>query len=267
MIVLSDMVKDIVFGEAYSDREKVLLLKKLMEPELRVDVYTERLAKLCDADKERAKERAERRREQNRQAAQRYRESRAKGASEPVSKVSVRQQASAGVSKRQQNQHRTDTDTDTDTLFSVSETEARDSITESNEKTEPIPSRVRTRGGGPPESGSDSASIRPKKSPAGAKTPAAAKIPAWTMSDDRLFSGEFPTVAVLRAALGAGCWRDAIDQLGEDVVLGEFAAFRAEVRAGEVVDNNAAAFTARLLKRGYVSKKRQFSGVIGSDEG
>ena len=265
MIVLSDMVKDIVFGEAYSDREKVLLIKKLMEPELRVDVYTERLAKLCDADKERAKERAERRREQNRQAAQRYRESRAKGASEPVSKVSVRQQASAGVSKRQQNQHRTDTDTDT--LFSVSETEARDSITESNEKTEPIPSRVRTREGGPPESGSDSASIRPKKSPAGAKTPAAAKIPAWTMSDDRLFSGEFPTVAVLRAALGAGCWRDAIDQLGEDVVLGEFAAFRAEVRAGEVVDNNAAAFTARLLKRGYVSKKRQFSGVNGSDEG
>ena len=263
MIVLSDMVKDIVFGEAYSDREKVLLLKKLMEPELRVDVYTERLAKLCDADKERAKERAERRREQNRQAAQRYRESRAKGASEPVSKVSVRQQASAGVSKRQQNQHHTDTDT----LFSVSETEARDSITESNEKTEPIPSRVRTREGGPPESGSDSASIRPKKSVAAAKTPTAAKIPAWTMSDDRLFSGEFPTVAVLRAALGAGCWRDAIDQLGEDVVLGEFAAFRAEVRAGEVVDNNAAAFTARLLKRGYVSKKRQFSGVNGSDEG
>ena len=265
MIVLSDMVKDIVFGEAYSDREKVLLIKKLMEPELRVDVYTERLAKLCDADKERAKERAERRREQNRQAAQRYRESRAKGASEPVSKVSVRQQASAGVSKRQQNQHRTDTDTDT--LFSVSETEARDSITESNEKTEPIPSRVRTREGEPPESGSDSASIRPMKSGAAAKTPAAAKIPAWTMTDDRLFSGEFPTVAVLRAALGAGCWRDAIDQLGEAVVLGEFAAFRAEIRAGETVDNNAAAFTARLLKRGYVSKKRQFSGVIGSDEG
>ena len=98
MIVLSDMVKDIFFSDDYKPEEKVKLLKKLMEPELEVDKFTERLAMLCDADKERAKERAERRREQNRQAQQRHRERSDEVESVPASNVSACQHVSARVS-------------------------------------------------------------------------------------------------------------------------------------------------------------------------
>ena len=238
MIVLSDMVKDIVFGDGYSDREKVLLLKKLMEPELKVDVYTERLAKLCDADKERAKERAERRREQNRQAQQRYRERSAVDASEPVSKVSVRKQVSAGVSNSKQCKRRTDTDTE-----SISESE---SITRTDTDAG-AGARTRELEG---ESGYEG--------PPAAAPRARGGCSPWTMSNEELMSGEHPTVVLLKTALGRGCWRSAVDQLGEGTVLSEFAVFRAEILAGETVENRAAAFTARLKKLG-------FSGVSGSD--
>ena len=240
MIVLSDMVKDIVFGDGYSDREKVLLLKKLMEPELKVDVYTERLAKLCDADKERAKERAERRREQNRQAQQRYRERSAVDASEPVSKVSVRKQVSAGVSNSKQCKRRTDTDTDTE---SISESE---SITRTDTD---AGAGARTR---EPEGESG------YEGPPAAAPRARGGCSPWTMSTEELMSGEHPTVVLLKTALGRGCWRSAVDQLGEGTVLSEFAVFRDEILAGETVENRAAAFTARLKKLG-------FSGVSGSD--
>ena len=234
MIVLSEMVKDILFGDDYSDREKVLLLKKLIVPELKVDGYTERLARLCDADKERAKERAERRREQNRQAQQRHRESLVQGPSGPVSKVSDSQQMSAGVSKSKQCQHLTDTDTVTED----------NTIKDINRPDTDACARSRTRGG-------------PGKK---------CVVPSWTMDDGRLMSGEFPTTAILRDALGRGCWRAAIDQLGEATVLGEFGVFRAEINAGERVENPAAAFTARLKKMGFRSGRRKqgFSGVDGS---
>ena len=236
MIVLSEMVKDIIFGDDYSDREKVLLLKKLIVPELKVDGYTERLARLCDADKERAKERAERRREQNRQAQQRYRESHVQEPSEPVSKVSDSKQASAGVSKSKQSKHLTDTDTEPiNTIKDIDRTDSDVRV------------GARTRGG------------------AGKK----GVVPAWTMDDGRLLSGEFPTTTILRSALGRGCWRSAIDQLGEATVLGEFGVFRAEINAGEVVENPAAAFTARLKKLGFRPGRRKqgFSGVSGSGQG
>ena len=236
MIVLSEMIKDIIFGEDFSDREKVLLLKKLIVPELKVDVYTERLAKLCDADKERAKERAERRREQNRQAQQRYRESHVEEPSAPVSKVSDSKQASAGVSKSKQCKHLTDTDTATVTEDNT--------IKDIDRPDTDACARSRTRGG----------------------TGKKCVCPAWTMDDGRLVSGEFPTTTILRSALGRGCWRAAIDQLGEATVLGEFGVFRAEINAGEVVENPAAAFTARLKKLGFQAGRRKqgFSGVSGS---
>lgn len=239
MIVLSDMVKDIVFQDGYSDREKVLLLKKLMEPELKVDVYTERLANLCDADRERAKERAERRREQNRLAQQRYRESHDERASEPVSKVSVRKQASAGVSKSKQSKRLTDTDTDADSIYQKENINRPDSDTRAG---------ACARG--------EAAAARN------------ARIPAWTMSDDELMSGVHPVVAILRAAMGNGCWRKAVMQLGDAQVLGEFAAFRAEIRAGEGVRNRAAAFTARLVRCGFRPGEAQHggSGAPGSPD-
>ena len=67
-------------------------------------------------------------------------------------------------------------------------------------------------------------------------------------------SGLHPPVTLLHEALGSGCWRSALDQLGDATVLGEFALFRAEVMSGEMVDNRAAAFTARLKKLGYRPK-------------
>ena len=94
-------------------------------------------------------------------------------------------------------------------------------------------------------------------------------VPAWTMDDGRLMSGEFPTTTILREALGRGCWRAAVDQLGEAAVLGEFGVFRAEINAGEIVENPAAAFTARLKKMGFRPGRRKqgFSGVSGSEQG
>ena len=167
MIIMSDMVKDIVFAEGYSDREKVLLIKKLIVPELRVDVYTERLAKLCDADRERAKERAERRREQNRQAQQRYRDSHPESASASVSKVSDSKQESAEVSKSKQCKHHTDTEP-------ISESE---SITRTDTD---AGAGARTRGAGG-ESGYEG--------PPAAAPKARGGCSPWTMSNEELMSG------------------------------------------------------------------------------
>ena len=251
MLKLPESVRNVLFSDEYSDAEKVRLMKKLADPSMPADKYTERLAGLCDVEMAREKERAERRRVQNLESQRRHRERVRAQAAGVVNKeqevidkkdgVSAMSAMSATVSKC----HADIADT-SDGQNSQNKrapragartgTGARGTKNNTTVYTEPIPIPIRpdTRArasAGPPD-----------------------EIPAWTMDDERLMSGEFPTAAILRAALGPGCWRSAIQQIGEGEVLGEFAAFRAEIRAGERVDNRAAAFTARLVEMGYKAK-------------
>lgn len=251
MLKLPESVRNVLFSDEYSDAEKVRLLKKLADPSMPADKYTERLAGLCDVEMAREKERAERRRLQNLESQRRHRERVRAQAAGVVNKeqevidkndgVSAMSAMSATVSKCHadiadtsgvQNSQKQRPSRAGSGAGARADAGARAENTKSTISTEPIP-----------------IPIRPD-----ARARASAEIPAWTMDDERLMSGEFPTAAILRAALGSGCWRSAIQQIGEAEVLGEFAAFRAEIRAGERVDNRAAAFTARLIGMGYKSR-------------
>jgi len=251
VLKLPESVRNVLFSDEYSDAEKVRLLKKLADPSAPADKYTERLAGLCDVEMAREKERAERRRLQNLESQRRRRERMRASEAGVVNKeqevidktcdVSAMSAMSAAVSKC----HADIADTSggqnsqkQQPSRAGARADAGARVTENNSTiyTEPIPipirpdARVRARGG------------------------QSKSIPVWTMDDERLMSGEFPTAAILRAALGPGCWRSAIQQIGEAEVLGEFAAFRAEIRAGERVENRGAAFTARLIGLGYKSR-------------
>ena len=248
MLKLPESVRNVLFSDEYSDAEKVRLLKKLTDPSAPTDKYTERLAGLCDVEMAREKERAERRRLQNLESQRRRRERmRAEDAGvvnkeqEVIDKKDGVSAMSATVSKchadiadRSDVQNSQKQQPSRAGAGEGARAGAGARVTENNTTihTDPIP-----------------IPIRPD-----ARARASAEIPAWTMDDERLMSGEFPTAAILRAALGSGCWRSAIQQIGEAEVLGEFAAFRAEIRAGERVDNRAAAFTARLIGMGYKSR-------------
>ena len=254
MLKLPESVHNVLFSDEYSDAEKVRLMKKLADPSIPSDKYTERLAGLCDVEMAREKERAERRRLQNLEYQRRHRERMRAQAAGVVNKeqevidkkdgVSAMSAMSATVSKCHadiadtsggQNSQKPRPPRAGSGAGARADAGARAENTKSTISTEPIP-----------------IPIRPD-----ARARAGDEIPAWTMDDERLMSGEFPTAAILRAALGSGCWRSAIRQIGEAEVLGEFAAFRAEIRAGERVDNRAAAFTARLIGIGYKSRGAQ----------
>ena len=245
MLKLPESVRNVLFSDEYSDAEKVRLMKKLADPSAPADKYTERLAGLCDLEMAREKERAERRRLQNLESQRRRRERMRASEAGVVNKeqevidktgdVSAMSAMSAAVSKC----HADIADTSGGQNSQKQQPSragagagARVAENNSTIYTEPIP-----------------IPIRPD-----ARARAGDEIPAWTMDDERLMSGEFPTAAILRAALGPGCWRAAIQQIGEAEVLGEFAAFRAEIRAGERVENRGAAFTARLIGLGYKSR-------------
>ena len=278
MIFIGEMVRNIILGDRYSDREKVLLLKKLLDPSQKVDVYTERLAGLCGADGERERERVERRREQNRQAQRRRREglcragkadggeetglAEASGEGVPrgrdVSNVSKCQQMSAmsamsaAVSKAdadgggekgggaQRNAPAREGACGGRGAHARACARGAENIY-NNIYTEPIPIPNR-----PDTRACEGEGAREEAMPS-----------PGTMDDGELTSGIWPAVAILKAALGRGCWRRAVEQLGETEVLGEFGVFRAELRAGEAVENRAAAFTARLVKAGYSAKNRR----------
>lgn len=251
MLKLPESVRNVLFSDEYSDAEKIRLMKKLADPSMPADKYTERLADLCDLEMAREKERAERRRLQNLESQRRRRERMRASEAGVVNKeqevidktgdVSAMSAMSAAVSKchadiadtsggqnsQKQQPPRAGAGSGAHTGSGARGTENKTTI-----HTEPIPIPIR------PDT----------------RTRANAEIPAWTMDDERLMSGEFPTAAILRAALGPGCWRSAIQQIGEAEVLGEFAAFRAEIRAGERVENRGAAFTARLIGLGYKSR-------------
>lgn len=251
MLKLPESVRNVLFSDEYSDAEKVRLMKKLADPSMPADKYTERLAGLCDVEMAREKERAERRRLQNLESQRRRRERMRAQAAGVVNKeqevidkrdgVSAMSAMSATVSKCHadiadtsggQNSQKHRPSRAGSGAGARADAGARAENTKSTISTEPIP-----------------IPIRPD-----ARARAGDEIPAWTMDDERLMSGEFPTAAILRAALGPGCWRSAIQQIGEAEVLGEFAAFRAEIRAGERVENRGAAFTARLIGLGYKSR-------------
>lgn len=70
----------------------------------------------------------------------------------------------------------------------------------------------------------------------------------WTMPEDEVRYGNTSAAAILRLAFGKGGWRKAVDQAGEEAVRDLFLTFRAEIRAKEVPDNPAAAFTERLKR-------------------
>ena len=253
MLKLPESVRNVLFSDEYSDAEKVRLMKKLADPSIPADKYTERLAGLCDLEMAREKERAERRRIQNLESQRRHRERMRVQAAGVVNKeqevidkkdnVSAMSATSATVSKCHADIADTSDDQNSQKqrppragagTGARAAAGARAENTKNTISTEPIPIPI---------------PIRPD-----ARVRASTEIPVWTMDDERLMSGEFPTAAILRAALGSGCWRSAIQQIGEAEVLGEFAAFRAEIRAGERVDNRAAAFTARLVGMGYKSR-------------
>ena len=263
MLKLPESVRNVLFSDEYSDAEKVRLLKKLADPSIQADKYTERLAGLCDLEMAREKERAERRRLQNLESQRRRRERmRASEAgvvnkeqevidkTGDVSAMSAMSAMSAAVSKchadiadtsggqnsqkQQPSRARADAGPRADAGARVTENT-------STIYTEPIPIPIR------PDTHARATRARASDGPP-------ESIPVWSMDDERLMSGEFPTAAILRAALGPGCWRSAIQQIGEAEVLGEFAAFRAEIRAGERVENRGAAFTARLIGLGYKSR-------------
>ena len=255
MLKLPESVRNVLFSDEYSDAEKVRLMKKLADPSIPADKYTERLAGLCDVEMAREKERAERRRLQNLESQRRHRERVRAQAAGVVNKeqevidkkdgVSAMSAMSATVSKCHadiadtsgvQNSQKQRPSRAGSGAGARADSGARAENTKSTISTEPIPIPIRT------DARACASAVRPNE------------IPAWTMDDERLMSGEFPTAAILRAALGSGCWRSAIQQIGEAEVLGEFAAFRAEIRAGERVDNRAAAFTARLVGMGYKSR-------------
>lgn len=245
MLKLPESVRNVLFSDEYSDAEKVRLMKKLADPSMPADKYTERLAGLCDLEMAREKERAERRRIQNLESQRRHRER-------------VRAQAAGVVNKEQEVINKNNGMSAMSATVSTCHADIADTSGGQNSQKRK-PSRAGAGAGARAGSGArgtenkiiytEPIPIRPDT-----RTRASDEIPAWTMDDERLMSGEFPTAAILRAALGPGCWRSAIQQIGEAEVLGEFAAFRAEIRAGERVENRGAAFTARLIGLGYKSR-------------
>ena len=247
MLKLPESVRNVLFSDEYSDAEKVRLMKKLADPSMPADKYTERLAGLCDVEMAREKERAERRRLQNLESQRRHRER-------------VRAQAAGVVNKEQEVIDKKDGVSAMSATVSTCHADIADTSGGQNSQKQQ-PSRARAGSGarvGSGARGTENKTIYTEPIPIpirpDTRTRASAEIPAWTMDDERLMSGEFPTAAILRAALGPGCWRSAIQQIGEAEVLGEFAAFRAEIRAGERVENRGAAFTARLIGLGYKSR-------------
>ena len=247
MLKLPESVRNVLFSDEYSDAEKVRLMKKLADPSMPADKYTERLAGLCDVEMAREKERAERRRLQNLESQRRHRER-------------VRAQAAGVVNKEQEVIDKKDGVSAMSATVSTCHADIADTSGGQNSQKRK-PSRAGAGSGarvGSGARGTENKTIYTEPIPIpirpDTRTRASAEIPAWTMDDERLMSGEFPTAAILRAALGPGCWRSAIQQIGEAEVLGEFAAFRAEIRAGERVENRGAAFTARLIGLGYKSR-------------
>lgn len=247
MLKLPESVRNVLFSDEYSDAEKVRLLKKLADPSIQADKYTERLAGLCDLEMAREKERAERRRLQNLESQRRHRKR-------------MRASEAGVVNKEQKVIDKTGDVSAMSATVSKCHADIADMSGGQNSQKH-RPSRAGSGAGARADAGARGTEnktiytepipipIRPDT-----RTRASAEIPAWTMDDERLMSGEFPTAAILRAALGPGCWRSAIQQVGEAEVLGEFAAFRAEIRAGERVENRGAAFTARLIGLGYKSR-------------
>lgn len=71
----------------------------------------------------------------------------------------------------------------------------------------------------------------------------------WKWEDDEIrWTTDWDTRAILSFALGKGAWAKAVKQAGDEAVRELFVQFRAEVRAGEVPENPAAAFTRRLAR-------------------
>lgn len=71
----------------------------------------------------------------------------------------------------------------------------------------------------------------------------------WKWEDDEIrWTTDWDTRSILSFALGKGAWAKAVRQAGDEAVRELFVQFRAEVRAGEVPENPAAAFTRRLAR-------------------
>ena len=256
MLKLPESVRNVLFSDEYSDAEKVRLLKKLADPSIQADKYTERLAGLCDLEMAREKERAERRRLQNLESQRRHRER-------------LRAQAAGVVNKECEVIDKTDGMSAMSAMSATVSTCHADiaDASDGQNSQKRQPPRAGAGAGARADAGARGTEnktiytepipipipIRPDAR-VHARGGQSKSIPVWSMDDDRLMSGEFPTAAILRAALGPGCWRSAIQQIGEAEVLGEFAAFRSELRAGERVENMGAAFTARLIGLGYKSR-------------
>lgn len=143
-----------------------------------------------------------------------------------------------GTPRNGGNGHYTDTDSETDT----------DTKTNPNTKPKPNTNKTDTTTNPtlppkPPmsESGSESADIRKRVEATGKL-----KVDPWNMTTDDLLYGRLSAATILRLAFGKGGWRKAVAQAGEDAVKELFLTFRSEMRAGEIPDNPAAAFTDRL---------------------
>lgn len=129
------------------------------------------------------------------------------------------------------------------------DTEPKDKIQKVT-RTDPISG---VQGGVPSASGSGSVDALLEGLPrvgSAAPAPARPKVDFWGMTDGELLYGSTSVVDILYDTFGKGGWREAVRQLGEKKVREELQTFRAEVNAGEVPRNYAAAFTDKLKKRG-----------------
>ena len=88
----------------------------------------------------------------------------------------------------------------------------------------------------------------------------------WKCVDDEIRYNH-TAVEVLTLALGKGAWRRAVDEAGEggeEGIKELFITFRAEIRAGEDVENRAAAFTAKIQKNSPLAERRKKISIYGS---
>lgn len=96
------------------------------------------------------------------------------------------------------------------------------------------------------KSGSESVDISPGEIKKRVAATGRLKIDPWRMMGDEVRYGKLSAATILRIAFGDGGWRTAVEQAGEEAVRELFLTFRSEMRAGEVPQNPAAAFTDRL---------------------
>ena len=100
--------------------------------------------------------------------------------------------------------------------------------------------------GGQPNSESESESVLIQERIKATGKPG---IDPWSMPADQILYGRLSAMTIMQCAFGRGPWAKVASEVDNDDAIKElFLTFRSELRAGEVPNNVAAAWTARLKK-------------------